>query len=391
MITPNQQANKALEAMVELLDIPLSYYEKSVARYESIAKHLERKESTIAHLSPTIYPQGSFRLGTVIRPLNEGEGYDLDLVCRINGSVESETQKSVKEKVGVEVKSYSKAQGFKAPPSEGKRCWTQQYQDEVDFHMDVLPSIPHTENQFLLLERSGVAANKAKEALAITDNTSPNYRSISSDWPISNPKGYALWFEEKMDIGGFATSTRNTLFEQRGLTKYASVDEVPSYELKTPLQRCVQILKRHRDQMFKDDPDDKPISILISTLAGRAYEGENNLADALQGILNRMEHHVKQTKPRVENPVNPEEDFTDRWTESKEANFWTWLRQAKTDFNVLTSSKQNKSQLQSHIKSSFGLTVATTSLSTVLSAAAPSVISSPSKVSQSAAAPWGDK
>jgi len=112
MITPNQQANKALEAMVELLDIPLSYYEKSVARYESIAKHLERKESTIAHLSPTIYPQGSFRLGTVIRPLNEGEGYDLDLVCRINGSVESETQKSVKEKVGVEVKSYSKAQGL---------------------------------------------------------------------------------------------------------------------------------------------------------------------------------------------------------------------------------------------------------------------------------------
>jgi hypothetical protein len=36
--------------------------------------------------------------------------------------------------------------------------------------------------------------------------------------------------------------------------------------VKTPLQQAVQILKRHRDMMFADDPEHKPISVIITTL-----------------------------------------------------------------------------------------------------------------------------
>jgi hypothetical protein len=101
----NERQNQILAELVKLLDIPQSYYDKAVDRYRSMSEHFHRPESTIAHLDPTVYPQGSFRLGTVIRPLAQEEGYDLDLVCRIHGNKALNSQKDIKEQVGVEVKS----------------------------------------------------------------------------------------------------------------------------------------------------------------------------------------------------------------------------------------------------------------------------------------------
>ena len=57
----------------------------------------------------------------------------------------------------------------------------------------------------------------------------------------------------------------------------ARVEDVPEYQVKTPLQQGIQILKRHRDIMFVEDPDDKPISIIITTLAAHAYNNESYL------------------------------------------------------------------------------------------------------------------
>lgn len=116
--------NRILAEMVKLLDIPESYYEKAVERYQSMSQHFHRADSLIRDLDPTVYPQGAFRLGTVNRPVIEGEDYDLDLVCRIALTKATQSQKAVKELVGEEVKSYSKKQGFKEDPEEGRRCWT---------------------------------------------------------------------------------------------------------------------------------------------------------------------------------------------------------------------------------------------------------------------------
>lgn len=132
------------------------------------------------------------------------------------------------------------------------------------------------------------------------------------------------------------------------LTERAQVDEVPDYKLKTPLQRVIQILKRHRDNMFKDDEDIKPISIIITSLATRAYSGEDDIGSALENILSKMESFIKPNIPRVENPVNPEEDFADRWSMEQykylnlERNFRLWLEQAQYDFTLMTSSEDSK-------------------------------------------------
>lgn len=332
-----EKSEKILQELVQLLDIPPSYYQKAVDRYRSMAEHFERPQSEVRDLDPDVHPQGSFRLGTVIRPLSSDEGYDLDLVCRLDVDKRSFSQKQLKELVGREVKSYSEKQGFAQPPTEGKRCWTQEYQDDVDFHMDVLPSIPVGERYRRRLAEAGVDEDLFQKGINITDKTEPNYANISPDWPTSNPRGFALWFERCMDEGGMATRARKEALGRFG-TSYASAEDVPAYELKTPLQRSVQLLKRHRDQMFRNDPDGKPISIIITTLAARAYDGESDLAAALGGILERMGNFVSSQEPRVVNPVDPQEDFADRWNTMLEGNFWRWLRQAQEDFGALDNA-----------------------------------------------------
>ena len=123
--------------------------------------------------------------------------------------------------------------------------------------------------------------------------------------------------------------------------EHAQVDPVPVYRRKTPLQRAIQLLKRHRDNMFEDRSESKPISIIITTLAARAYNGELNIASALGSILAGMGEYVNSSIPRIPNPVNPDEDFADRWSMPQSAplqlekNFWRWLEQAQQDFDQI--------------------------------------------------------
>jgi hypothetical protein len=90
--------------------------------------------------------------------------------------------------------------------------------------------------------------------------------------------------------------------------------------------------------MFKDDPDGKPISIILTTLAAQAYNGEANVEDALRRILADMGNYVNLARPRVPNPVNEAEDFADKWYNPQNAHhlleekFWHWLEQARIDF-----------------------------------------------------------
>ena len=64
-----------------------------------------------------------------------------------------------------------------------------------------------------------------------------------------------------------------------------SVRAVPKYQSnKTPLQRAVQILKRHRDIMFAGD-EDKPVSIIITTLAAKAYQGDVSDFDVAKEMI----------------------------------------------------------------------------------------------------------
>ena len=79
--------NRIIEEIVGAIDIPTSAYEKAEARYKDLGDWFGRKDARCHAFDPHIYPQGSFRLGTVISPVDDDGEYDLDMGCRLRTGV----------------------------------------------------------------------------------------------------------------------------------------------------------------------------------------------------------------------------------------------------------------------------------------------------------------
>lgn len=313
----HQQQIQLLKLLQESIEIPDSAYEKAKSRYDDLAKWLSREESTLKNYYPYIFPQGSFRLGTVIKPLNQSTEYDLDLNCLLSIGIttDNHTQKAVKELVGNELEQYRQARNIVSPLKPKHRCWRLEYQDVISFHMDTVPSIPATSC-----------------SINITDDRHQDYNCISDDWLLSNPEGYALWFENRCKSQVLTLDAKS------------QIDNIPLYKRKTILQQVVQLLKRHRDVMFCENESLKPASIIITTLAAMAYNGEIDLPSALSTMIPNMKNMINSVQPRIPNPTNREEDFADRWIDNNalEHNFFLWLAQAEVDFSLIMKAADEK-------------------------------------------------
>lgn len=339
MSSPNPTRSALLEAIVSDLEVPDSAYQRAIARHDSLGEWLDRSGSSIAKYKPRLHPQGSFRLGTAIKPIDPNCGYDVDQVCLLTlASKDSHTQQQVKQLVLAEVCAYAKAHNFEKPVRDGNRCATLEYADDppLRFHMDELPCVPESKAVIALLVDSGVPEQLAASAIAITDRRHAKFALITSDWYSSNPEGFAGYFAGRMRP--VAMARLRTLVERR---LYASVDAVPEFEWKTPLQRVVQLLKRHRDIHFKQQPKRKPISMIITTAAAVTYAGETDLALALDRAADTMLLLAQSPGQKVWNPVNRAEDFTERWNRHPELRlreaFCEWAVQLRHDVNRLLS------------------------------------------------------
>ena len=110
--------------------------------------------------------------------------------------------------------------------------------------------------------------------------------------------------------------------EQRRLAAKAfnvEVESIPIERVRTPLRQTIQLLKRHRDIRFTGNPDDKPISIIITTLAAMAYSNQTEVFEAIDHIVRSMRSFIKPLNGGwwIPNPVNPKENFADRWDEHR--------------------------------------------------------------------------
>lgn len=291
-----------LGSSIASLDIPEAVRHLAVARYQAVAKSLEHRWQ-----SGVIYPQGSFRLGTAVRPIHEKGEYDIDLVCRREIAKNSTTQLALKAEVGAALTAFV-ASGPEGVPTlgEGKRCWTLAYPGEP-FHLDALPAIPDEE--------------AVPDGILLTDR---NLRA----WQHSNPIAYSAWFYTVM---ADEFSQRRTV-----LAKQMQVDDVPDWRVKTTLQRAVQALKRHRDLYFAERSDEAPASIIITTLAARAYDGPGDLFDVVLSVVSAMAGlvEIRDGVYWVANPVQAQENFADRWHRRPERGdaFFEWVDVAQRDF-----------------------------------------------------------
>ena len=335
-------AEKYLEALADELTISDSRYDQAHESYRSIGNWLNRDDSGVRKYRPAIYVQGSFALGTVIKPLTDAEEYDVDSVCQLDGlNTANLSQFQLKRLVGAEIEAYRVAKKMLKPLHESRRCWTLNYADGAQFHMDIVPALPDGQNLRVLLESRHLDARWAATSIVITDNEALNYQAITGDWPRSNPKGYLQWFRSRM--AGPLERRKKVLAE----SMRASVEQIPDYRVRTPLQSAIMILKRHRDIMFNgDETNCCPISIIITTLAGHAYQSEEKIGDALLSILSRMQNFIENDgrKHIIRNPSNPLENFADKWEEfpDRAAAFFRWLRQAQSDFTQAAAQYQRE-------------------------------------------------
>ena len=176
----SRHMEELLEDLAASLQVPASRYEAAERSYLSLGEWLNRESSCLNRSEPNVYVQGSFRLGTAIRPLSEKEDYDIDLVCELILGKTSLTQEKLKVLIGKEIQAYADSHSMKVP-EEGRRCWTLDYADEAQFHMDILPAIPDAAHQRQLLMRRGFDAEWTDSAIAITDREDPNYRFITEE------------------------------------------------------------------------------------------------------------------------------------------------------------------------------------------------------------------
>ncbi len=314
-ISQNPDFSKLLSRIALALDIPDHVYEDATLKYEDVGDWLGADDSELTPYKPGIYVQGSFRLGTVVRPINREDEYDIDLVCHLEIKKEETTQRDLKEMVGRRLKKRDDLSKMLQP---SRRCWTLEYPPEREmprFHMDVLPAIPNVE--------------RPPTGILLTD-------SELKLWQKSNPRAYGDWFFERM----------KAVFEEKRAALAesirASVEEVPEWQVKTPLQIAVQILKRHRDIHFQNTQDLRPISIIITTLAARSYENQLDVYEALSNTVRKIIENwgkpdfVEYRNGRwwVSNPVDDGENFADKWNEHPERReaFLAWIKKADRDF-----------------------------------------------------------
>ncbi len=343
MTDREQEYSKYLRKIADNIDISDTMRDKAIDSYNAVGRWLGDC-SEVSDLK--IYPQGSFSLGTVIKPLSDKDDYDIDLVCLLK-DMHSASEYEIKNIIGNRLKEHDRY-AVMLDKNEGKRCWTLHYDE---FHMDILPCSP----------KETVYLEPYQTNIRFTHRIAP----LKYIPKYSNPYKYHEWFELRMQV---------RLLEARkafSAQKQVDISEVPMHVVKTPLQRAIQLLKRHKILMYQDAPqtqkDNAPISIIITTLAAHAYNNENNVFEALNSILNNMQKHieVRDGECWIENPAMPEENFAEKWnTEpSKQAEFARWLGQAKKDILIAPLGEYGLHNIIESMQCSFGSNIVRKSFS----------------------------
>lgn len=270
------QMDDLLQRICEKLQINSTQQKLAEDRYINIGKFLASDE-VLSPAKPVIYPQGSLRIGTTVKPLS-GQEYDLDLVCELSINHERHDPVAILNVIETRLK----ANKVYLPLIERlNRCIRLNYANE--FHLDILPACPDF--------------GKNNGAVKVPDRK-------AQEWKDSNPKGYAGWFDQR------------SMTYKKYLEKV--VEPLPSQEpaeSKPPLKRVVQLMKRFRDIAFQNDIDAAPISIILTTLAASFYKGENSVNNALANILIMIKMAIETNHKRliILNPTNSDEDFSEKW------------------------------------------------------------------------------
>ena len=208
--------------------------------------------------------QGSYALGTTIRPVKDTDEYDVDRLVY----VEYDSSKGPKDYID-DVYSCLKANGNYADKVQrNTRCVTVNYAGE--FKIDVVPCITYNGNHYI--------CNRKTNEYEETDGT-----------------GFRDWFNSKNQItnGNLKLVTRLLKY----LRDHKKTFTAPSILLTTLIGNTVHD--------WEDDTDFKTVP------------------DALLTVISRMDEFLwsHPSMPEIRNPALPSETFTRHWDQAKYSHF----------------------------------------------------------------------
>lgn len=326
-------------SLANTVSITQTMLDKAETAYTALGNHIK---SSNENWDVSIYPQGSFELGTVIKPLNEDEQYDVDLVVLVKEPEFSSEE--LRSNIKLLLENHGRYDG---KIEDKKPCIRIQYADSSRFHMDVACAKNCLDKDELSIE------------IARFNGESEYY------YDPSNPKGYIDWFKKVMQY-------EEILIEKRAIFNKAEtkVEKLNLSKIRSPLQKAIQILKRHRDIYFSDkiNIDDKPSSIIITTLCGLSYDNsipykdkKENIYITIRNMLNKFNDFIDYDVVEgwiMRNPSMNEENFLKKWNDNASLveAFTEWIGQAREDIliNPERFIESDPEELRAGIYKSFG-------------------------------------
>ena len=301
-----QNIDKMLREIAKVIEISETEHEKAVISYNAVGIFID---NNIPQYDIKVVPQGSFSLGTVIKPITDEDEYDIDLVAIIDHKFLS--AKELKNIVGDVLKSSDR---YSEKLVEGKRCWTIEYSESSKYHMDILPTM-----------MSDTYSTNKELTMTHKEDEKSDY-----EFRQTNPEAYYDWFVERME------EERKRLKEEYAIRNKLEIVDVPEYEIKTTLQVAIQILKRYRDIKFKETPDIKPISIILTTLMAKVYTGKESVYELIEKFSKEYMMHIEKDENGniiIRNPVNENENFADKWPKYPERRkaFFKFMTELEED------------------------------------------------------------
>jgi hypothetical protein len=292
------------------------------------------------------YPQGSMRTQTTISQRGNAK-FDLDVVFELSGpKYQNPDSEQMFASFGQALKGDEATTG---EPQPRRRCWRLQYPNKP-FYFDVTPAVAD---------------------LAKVYGAGLRVRDPDTKWSPSNPEEFAQWFCERAEKRfPFQGAPHEGLLAGQ---MRKSVDPLPDEPVGIDdiLRRTVQLVKLHRDNFYHYQPEElkdaMPISVIIVTLATRAYENiwltrRNAIPSPIEVVLTVVEEmpkyidHTLLGGYKVANPKLATENFADRWNTDKGVRareFKRWHAQLEKDLEALLTDEYSSST-EAKLRSVFG-------------------------------------
>lgn len=208
--------------------------------------------------------QGSYALGTTIRPVKDTDEYDVDRLVY----VEYDSSKGPKDYIDDVHRCLKDNGNYADKVQRNTRCVTVNYAGE--FKIDVVPCIAYNGNHFI--------CNRKKNEYEVTDGS-----------------GFRDWFNDKNRI-------------TNGNLKLAT--------------RLLKYLRDHKKTFTA------PSILLTTLIGNTVHDWEGDaqyktIPDALLTVITRMDEFLQShpSMPEIRNPALPSETFTRHWDQPKYSHF----------------------------------------------------------------------